>query len=115
MTDLQELTKKIMSFFKEYDWIKFHHPKELAVDILTESGELLELFKWQTNNTPERIEQNKEKIADEIADVAVSALELAHILKLDMAEIVERKMEKNSRKYPVEKAKGKDHKYSELV
>ncbi|KKW01756.1 MAG: hypothetical protein A2898_01865 [Candidatus Kerfeldbacteria bacterium RIFCSPLOWO2_01_FULL_48_11] len=114
MSDIQQLTKKIMDFFEEYDWVKFHHPKELAVDILTESGELLELFKWQTNNTPERIEKNKGHIADEIADVAVSALELAHVLKLDMREIIERKMEKNGEKYPIEKVHGKDVKYTEI-
>ncbi|MFH1235747.1 MAG: MazG-like family protein [Parcubacteria group bacterium] len=114
MSDIQQLTKKIMDFFEEYDWVKFHRPKELAVDIFTESGELLELFKWQTNNTPKRIAQNKEKIADEIADVTVSALELAHVLKLDMQEIIVKKMKKNRQKYPIEKARGNDVKYTEL-
>ncbi|MFC1687917.1 nucleotide pyrophosphohydrolase [Patescibacteria group bacterium] len=114
MSTIQELTKLVMQFHEERDWVKFHGPKELAVTIMVESSEILELFQWERNNTPEYLEKNTDKIGDEIADVANNLLELAHNLKLDMKEIIEKKMEQNAKKYPIEKSKGNNKKYTEL-
>lgn len=114
MSTIQELTKLVMQFHEERDWVKFHSPKELAITVMVESSEILELFQWERNNSPEYLKKNKEKIGDEIADVANNLLELAHILDLDMKEIIEKKMVKNGRKYPIEKAKGNNRKYTEL-
>jgi len=103
------LTTALTAFRDERDWAQFHNPKDLALAISIEAGELLELFLWKSAE-----EADVEKVADELADVFSFALLLADKYNLDVAQIVQDKIRKNAEKYPVSKAKGTAKKYDEL-
>ena len=115
MSEIEFLTQKIVKFRDERDWKQFHTPKDLAMDIVIEASELLEIFLWKKEKDLwQVVDEKKDRIAEELADVFITALLFAHDMGLDVAEIVERKLEINERKYPVEKCKGKNKKYNEL-
>lgn len=109
MTDIQEIINKLIEFRNERDWEQFHNPKDLAIAINVEAGELLELFLWKG---PE--EANKEKVKEELADIFAFAFLLADKYGFDVKQIVLDKIRMNGEKYPVEKAKGTAKKYNEL-
>lgn len=112
MSDIKRITDFLIKFRDARNWEQFHNTKDLAIALAIEAGELNELFLWKT---PEQAEEvDKEKVADELADVLVYALMLAHKQGFDVEEIVMRKMHKNGEKYPVEKAKGNATKYTDL-
>ena len=97
---MKEETKKIIrDFIDERNWDQFHTPENLAKSISIEAGELLECFQW--NDT----EYDLNHVAEEIADVIIYSQQLLDKLGLDMDEIVQMKMIKNAKKYPVEKTK----------
>lgn len=116
-TSLAELKSRILDFARERDWEQFHSPKNLAMAMAAEAGELLEHFLWQGSeesrlcvDDPSRLEQ----IRQELADIFIFGLELANMTGIDVARAIEDKMAINARKYPVEKAKGRSAKYTEL-
>lgn len=109
MKDIEEITQALLKFRNERDWEQFHNPKDLALAINVEAGELLELFLWKNSENA-----NTEKIKEELADVFAYAFLLAEKYKLDVKEIVLDKISKNGEKYPIEKAKGSAKKYDEL-
>ena len=109
MSDLQFLTERILRFRDERDWKQFHNPKDLAISLNVEAGELLELFLWKQPH-----EVDAQALRDELADVFYNALLLAAELELDVREIVLDKMVKNEAKYPVDKARGSRDKYDQL-
>lgn len=109
MTDIEQLIDKLIQFRDARDWKQFHNPKDLALAINVEAGELLELFLWKS---PE--EANKEKIKEELADIFAFAFLLAETYGFDVRQIIMDKIKVNSEKYPVEKAKGTAKKYTEL-
>ena len=109
MKDIGEITQALLKFRNERDWEQFHNPKDLALAINVEAGELLELFLWKNSENA-----NTEKIKEELADVFAYAFLLAEKYKLDVKEIVLDKISKNGEKYPIEKAKGTAKKYDEL-
>jgi NTP pyrophosphatase (non-canonical NTP hydrolase) len=109
MKDIEEITQELLKFRNERDWEQFHNPKDLALAINVEAGELLELFLWKNSENA-----NTEKIKEELADVFAYAFLLAEKYKLDVKEIVLDKISKNGEKYPIEKAKGTAKKYDEL-
>jgi NTP pyrophosphatase (non-canonical NTP hydrolase) len=109
MTDIEEITQKLIDFRNERDWEKFHNAKDLALAISIEAGELLELFLWKPAE-----EANKEKLKKELADIFAFAFLLANKYDLDVKKIVLDKIEENSLKYPAEKARGIAKKYNEL-
>ncbi|APB97894.1 nucleotide pyrophosphohydrolase [Polynucleobacter asymbioticus] len=109
MSDIADLTKKLIAFRDVRDWKQFHNPKDLAVALSIESGELLEAFLWKS---PE--EASQDKVKEELADVFAYAFLLANECGLDVAEIVAEKIEANNLKYPVNKAKGSAKKYNEI-
>ncbi len=112
MSDIKTITDYLIAFRDDRNWEQFHNTKDLAIALAIEAGELNELFLWKT---PEQADQvDTEKIADELADVLVYALMLAHKQGFDVEEIIMNKMQKNGDKYPVEKAKGNATKYTEL-
>ena len=112
---MQEIMDRIRKFRDDRDWMQFHDPKNLAVSISIEAAELLELFQWKTTEEARcYAAQNKERVSDEIADVAIYLLELTDIVGVDLAEAIEAKLKKNALKYPVEKAKGVSTKYTDL-
>lgn len=107
-----ELMKKINKFREERDWRQFHNEKDLAISISLEASELLEIFQWKSSE--EVTDKKLEDIKEELADVLIYSCMLADNLDLDIEEIIENKLEKNAEKYPVEKSKGKNNKYTEL-
>lgn len=112
---MDKILNKIRKFRDERDWMKFHDPKNLAVSITIEAAELLEHFQWKDKEEVENyVKKNKEEISDEIADVAIYLAELADNLGIDLVEAMDNKLEKNAKKYPVEKAKGVATKYTKL-
>lgn len=106
---MKEITEALLKFRNERDWEQFHNPKDLALAISVEAGELLELFLWKNAN-----EANIEKVREELADIFAFAILLADKYQFDVKEIVLDKIRKNGEKYPVEKAKGTAKKYNEL-
>jgi len=109
MSEISELTQKLIAFRDARDWKQFHNPKDLAVALSIESAELLEAFLWKTSE-----EASKDKIKEELADVLAYALLLAEACELDVAQIVSDKIETNKFKYPVDRAKGSAKKYTEI-
>jgi NTP pyrophosphatase (non-canonical NTP hydrolase) len=99
MSEIQDLTKKLNQFIDERNWRKSQNPKDLAISISIEAAELLEDFQWISSE--EALQKNKENIKEEIADVLIYSLMLCSRLDLDVKEIIEEKMVKNGRKYPV--------------
>ncbi|MBT2616140.1 MULTISPECIES: nucleotide pyrophosphohydrolase [unclassified Bacillus (in: firmicutes)] len=102
----------VVEFRDERNWKQFHNAKDLAISLSLEASELLENFQWKSNK--EALGDNIENIKDELADVVIYSLLLANDLNLDLEEVVNRKIEKNKKKYPVEKAYGVKTKYTEL-
>ena len=112
---IQELTREIRAFRDARDWRQFHGPKELAVAIAAEAGELLQHFVWQSSEQSERrVRERRDQIASEIADVSILLLELSDNLGLDLAATIRSKLAHNEQRYPVEKARGSNRKYNEL-
>lgn len=112
---MQEMIARIRKFRDDRDWKQFHDPKNLAVSISIEAAELLEIFQWMTGEQAALYaRQNKERVSDEIADVAIYLIELADIVGIDLPRAIDAKLEKNAEKYPVEKARGVSTKYTEL-
>ncbi len=106
------LTKNIVNFRDERNWRQFHNPKDLAISLSLEAGELLENFQWKTSE--EAVAENLENIKDEIADVVIYAILLSHELGINIEQAIQDKIEKNKQKYPVEKAFGSRKKYTKF-
>lgn len=106
---MKEIIDALLKFRNERDWEQFHNPKDLAVALNVEAGELLELYLWKDAE-----EADTEKVKEELADVFSFAFLLAEKYGLDVKEIVLDKIEKNGQKYTVEKSKGTAKKYTEL-
>lgn len=112
---IESLTAEIREFRDARDWMQFHSPKELAVAIAAESGELLQHFVWQTPEQSEsRARERRAEIGQEIADVAILLFELSDNLGIDLAEAMRAKLASNDIRYPVDKARGSNKKYDEL-
>lgn len=109
MKESEEIIQALLKFRNDRDWEQFHNPKDLALAINVEAGELLELFLWKSAN-----EANEEKIKEELADVFAFAFMLAEKYNFDVKEIVLEKIRQNAEKYPIEKSKGSAKKYNEL-
>lgn len=106
---MEEIIDALIRFRNDRDWEQFHNPKDLAIAINVEAGELLEHFLWKQ---PE--DASKEKVREELADIFAYAFLLADKYDFDVKEIVLEKIKRNDQKYPVEKAKGTARKYTEL-
>lgn len=104
----KETIQRIRKFTEDRDWDQFHSPSNLAKSIVIESAELLECFQWDNDN------YDLQHVKEELADVLVYSQNLLDKLGLDADEIINMKMDQNEAKYPVDKAKGSNKKYSEL-
>jgi dCTP diphosphatase len=116
-TTLAELKTRVLAFAKEREWEQFHAPKNLSMALAAEAGELMEHFLWAEPAASREIVREpakRAKIEEELADVVIYALEFANIAGIDVAAAIERKMAANANKYPVEKARGRSDKYTEL-
>ena len=115
MTDIKSLTKKIIAFRDARDWKQFHNPKDLSLSLVLEATEVMEHFQWKNKEEiDDHIKHNKEDIAEELADVMYWVPLMSNDMKIDIAKALKKNIEKNEKKYPVEKAKGSHKKYTEL-
>ncbi|NGZ09197.1 MAG: nucleotide pyrophosphohydrolase [Nitrospira sp. LK70] len=110
-----ELLAELLAFRQTRNWEQFHKPKELAISLCVEAGELLELFQWKTSEEVEAMmgSESKSRIQDEVADIAIVLSYLCHDLNIDIGTAIRSKIEKNEAKYPVHKVYGSSKKYDE--
>jgi dCTP diphosphatase len=114
--DVETLKKQLREFSDERDWKQFHNPKNLAMALAGESGELLEIFQWLTFAESEAVKSEaklKQDSAYELADILLYAIRLADRLEINLAEAIKNKLVINAEKYPIEKVKGVAKKYHE--
>lgn len=112
---IKTLQKRIIDFRNERDWKQFHNPKDIALSLVLEATEVLEHFQWKdANEVEEYIKGHKEEIGEELADVLYWVLLMSHDIGLDIISALEKKLAKNERKYPTNKAKGNHLKYNKL-
>lgn len=114
---LADLKARVLAFAREREWEQFHAPKNLSMALAAEAAELMEHFLWATPEQSRSIAQDpvkRARIAEELADVVIYALEFANMTGFDVAAAVEAKMAANAKKYPIEKARGRSDKYDEL-
>jgi NTP pyrophosphatase (non-canonical NTP hydrolase) len=112
---ISSLTSRIQNFVNAREWRQFHNPKDLAVAIAAEAGELMQHFVWQQEGQiEERVRSKRNEIASEIADVGILLFEFADNLGFNLGDVMAAKMAHNEERYPVAKAKGNNLKYSEF-
>lgn len=104
---MKDLKKEILKFRDDRNWKQFHTPENLSKSISIEAAELLEHFQWNSDF-------DKEKVCEELADVAIYAMLMADSLEVELEDIIKSKLKKNGEKYPIEKSKGNSRKYTEL-
>lgn len=117
MMNVERIQQQLRIFAKERDWDQFHTPKNLASALAVEAAELLEIFQWLTDEQALAVRGDSRrmcKVEEEIADVTLYLLRLADVLSLDLQDAVDRKIQVNAEKYPVEKSHGNAKKYNEL-
>ena len=108
MDKLEVLKQRIDKFNKDRDWDQFHTPVNLAKSISIEAAELLECFQWND------CDYDKEAVLEELADVMNYCIQMSQVLNVDIVDIINKKMDKTEKKYPVEKSKGVSTKYDKL-
>lgn len=112
---IKELTAQICAFRDARDWAQFHNPKDMAVAIAAEAGELLQHFVWQDGvQSLERVSTRRAEIESEMADVGILLFEMAANCGVDLGAAMQAKMARNEERYSVAKAKGSNKKYNEL-
>ena len=111
VTVIEELKKAVEEFARERDWAQFHSPKNLAMGLAIEAGELMEHFLWKTTEESEKPD-DPEAVSRELADIFIFTLNLASRLNLDLAAVTERKLAENAEKYPADLARGKALKHT---
>ena len=116
-TTIQELKLRVKKHCEDRDWDQFHNAKELAIALSLESAEVLDLFRYKSTEEVERMLKNPEKkleLSEELADVLYLVFRISQLYDIDLSSEFNKKMVKNELKYPVELAKGKNSKYTEL-
>jgi NTP pyrophosphatase (non-canonical NTP hydrolase) len=112
---LDSLLIKILEFREQRNWKQFHKPKDLAISLSLEASELLEHFQWKNDEQSDiHIKEKKTEIAEEMADIFYWLLLISNDLDIDLIKSLEDKIEKNAKKYPIEKSYGSAKKYNEL-
>ncbi len=107
--------ERLRAFVAKRDWAQFHNPKNLAMALVAEAGELVEHFQWLTPEQADHLDDSqRDEVAMEIADVFIYLVELADRLGIDVIESAERKLARNAERYPVEKSRGVSTKYNKL-
>ncbi len=116
-TNINELKEKIRKFCEDRDWDQFHNAKELTIGIVTEASELLQHFRFKSEKQVDEMFQNESKrqeISEEMADVLYFLVRLSQRYNIDLTSELNKKLQKNEQKYPIEKAKGSNKKYTEF-
>ena len=111
---IDAIKARINQFAEERDWSQFHSPKNLAMAMIVEAAELVEHFQWMTEQESKNLDQEKkEQVAQELSDTFVYLLRIAEVCEIDLIDAVNKKIELNEKKYPIDKAKGSNAKYTE--
>lgn len=117
LLDVTPLSKALEQFAIERDWTQFHSPKNLVMALTGEVGELTEIFQWMTPEQSLAAGSNPDTaqaVRDELADVQLYLVRLASVLGVDLNEAVEHKLQTNAAKYPADKVRGSNKKYTEF-
>ncbi|MFA7216838.1 MAG: nucleotide pyrophosphohydrolase [Candidatus Paceibacterota bacterium] len=115
MSNIKDLTKRIIVFRDARDWKQFHNPKDLALSLVLEATEVMEHFQWKNKEEmEEHLKTHKEDVADELADTLYWILLMGNDFNIDVLKALDKKLKKIEEKYPVEKAKGRHTKYNKL-
>lgn len=117
LIDVKGLSEALAAFAAERDWDQYHSPKNLAMALTGEVGELSEIFQWLTEEASKSVATNPDTataVREELADVTLYLVRLASVLGVDLNEAVTQKLQKNAAKYPVDKAHGSHKKYDKL-
>ena len=110
---LDALRARVNAFVTERDWAQFHSPKNLAMAMIVEAGEVVEHFQWMTEEESRNLDaKTKEQVGQELSDTLVYLLRIAEVCGIDLIEAANKKIDLNAQKYPVEKCKGSNAKYS---
>jgi NTP pyrophosphatase (non-canonical NTP hydrolase) len=99
MGEIEELTKKIVNFRNKRKWVKYNTAKNMAISLLLEAAEFLELFQWTKEN--QFPEDKREQVEEELVDVLYWVLLIAHDFKIDLKKVLNKKMKKNEERYPL--------------
>src|SRR5689334_15898564 len=114
-TTIETVTAEIRAFRDAREWRQFHNPKEMAVALTAEAGELLQHFVWQSpEQSDRRVIERRDEIKSELADVGILLFELADNCGIDLGAAIRAKLAHNEERYPVAKARGSNKKYNEL-
>ena len=114
--DINELQKKVIEFRDAREWAQYHNPKDLAISLMLEAAELLEVFQWKDAEEVKAIKSHPEsrrRVKEELGDILIYALNICHAFGFDPSEVILEKLAINEKKYPVEKARGSAKKYNE--
>ncbi len=117
LLDVSRLQEAIAGFARERDWEQFHSPKNLAMALTGEVGELVELFQWLSEEASRGVARDPataRAVRDELADVLIYLVRLAAVLGVDLDEAVRSKLASNEHKYPADRARGSAAKYTQL-
>lgn len=112
--DFEALRRELRAFVDERAWDPFHKPKDLALGVAVEAGELLEVFQWRDPAAGELSSEDRRRVREETADVVTYCMLLADKVGFDLLEAVREKLARNAEKYPAEKARGRSDKYDRL-
>ena len=111
---LDALIARVNNFVAERDWAQFHSPKNLAMAMIVEAGEVVEHFQWMTEQESRNLDaETKEQVGQELSDTLVYLLRIAEVCGIDLIEAANKKIDLNAKKYPVEKCKGSNAKYTQ--
>lgn len=112
---VEQLKGMVKRFCEERDWDRFHTPKDLAIGISTEANELLALFRFRSDEESMALLKDKRKeVGEELADVLYFTLRFAQMYGFDLSQELEDKLKEDAVRYPVEKSRGSNRKYTEL-
>ncbi len=113
MSDIHEMTARLLKFREDRDWKQFHNAKDQILSLCLEAAEVLELVQWRNGAEMEKhLAESRDQLADELADVLGWVLLIAHDQGIDLRDAMRKKIEKNESKYPVDQAKGRADKYT---
>lgn len=110
---IDALRARVNQFVEERDWAQFHSPKNLSMAMIVEAGEVVEHFQWMTEQESKDLDtEQKEQVGQELSDTFVYLLRIAEVCGIDLIEAANKKLDLNAKKYPVDKAKGSNAKYT---
>lgn len=114
-TKIDDLKEKVQKFCEARDWDQFHNPKDLAIMLITEASELLEIFRYKNEEEVKEIMNGKKRVEveEEVADIMFGLLRFAQMNDIDISSALKDKLIKNEKKYPADLVRGKNKKYNE--